>query len=339
MPRKPRIEYAGAVYHVMNRGDRGGKIFKDKLDYDLFVKMSDEVCERTGWKIHAYVLMPNHFHWLLETPGGNLVEGMKWFLSAYSMRFNVRHGQRGHVFQGRYKAVVIDKSSGGHFETASTYIHLNPARANMLPREKPALEAYPWSSYIYYLKPKRKRPKWLRVDRVLGNLALNDDARGRKGYEAYLHDRRADLRKREGKKAFKEEWKALRYGWYVGEVAFGEKLLALVDKAVVDRDRRSYSGGAMQGHDEAAAEKLVKKGLSVAGLSEGDLESTRKGDERKRALAWLVHTRTQASQDWISSRLCMGCSSNISTYIRMVRDAERGSLASLRKALENKILK
>jgi len=99
MARKPRIQYEGAVYHVMSRGDRGGKIFKDRLDYDLFLTGTAEACERTGWRIHAYVLLPNHFHWLVETPEGNLVDGMKWFLGAYSQRYNSRHGQRGHVFQ------------------------------------------------------------------------------------------------------------------------------------------------------------------------------------------------------------------------------------------------
>ena len=87
-------------------------MFLDGLDYEVFLKTLTEVCERTGWRIHSYVLMKNHFHWLLETPEGNLVEVMKWFLSAYSQRFNGRHGRHGHVFQGRYKAVIVDAESG-----------------------------------------------------------------------------------------------------------------------------------------------------------------------------------------------------------------------------------
>ena len=95
MPRKPRIEYAGAVYHLMSRGDKGDKIFKDQQDYEIFFAGMREVCDRCGWKVHAFVYMPNHFHWLLETPEPNLVSGMKWFLGAYSQRFNSRHGERG----------------------------------------------------------------------------------------------------------------------------------------------------------------------------------------------------------------------------------------------------
>ena len=113
MARKPRIQYEGAVNHVMSRGDRGGKIWKDRLDYDLFLAATAEACERTGWRIHAYVLLSNHFHWLLETPEGNLVDGMKWFLGAYSQRYNSRHGQRGHVFQGNGSKLQILRVAGG----------------------------------------------------------------------------------------------------------------------------------------------------------------------------------------------------------------------------------
>jgi len=132
MPRKPRIEYNGAVYHVMNRGDQGELVFKDELDYGNFLSVIGEFCKRSGWVVHAYVLMPNQFQMRLETPEANLVNGMKWFMGTYTQKFNRRHGLRGHAFQGRYKAVLIDSDSGGYFETVSTYIHLNPARAKLL---------------------------------------------------------------------------------------------------------------------------------------------------------------------------------------------------------------
>ena len=119
------MEYGGAVYHVMNRGDTGKKVCLDRLDYETFLARMRELIGRSGWRIHAYALMPTHFHWLVETPEGNLVGGMKWFLGAYTMGFNRRHGRRGHLFQGRYKAVLVESESGGYFETVSTYIHLN----------------------------------------------------------------------------------------------------------------------------------------------------------------------------------------------------------------------
>ena len=132
MARKPRIEFAGAVYHVLSRGDRGEPIYQDDEDRLLFLRFLGEVCERTGWLIHAYILMTNHYHILLETPGANLVVGMKWLQGTYTQRFNLRHRLRGHLFQGRYKALLIDGEEAGYFLQASSYIHLNPVRAGLI---------------------------------------------------------------------------------------------------------------------------------------------------------------------------------------------------------------
>ena len=105
MPRKPRVEFAGAVYHVMCRGDRQEEIFWEDGDRECFLDTLWESCDRTGWQIHAYVLMGNHYHLLLETPEANLVAGMRWFQGTYTARFNARHRVCGHLFQGRYKAL------------------------------------------------------------------------------------------------------------------------------------------------------------------------------------------------------------------------------------------
>ncbi len=99
MPRKPRIEYDGAVYHVMSRGNRQEEICRDDTDRERFLETLTEVCARTGWIIHAYVLMSNHYHILLETPEPNLIVGMKWFQGTYTQRFNARHKVRGICFR------------------------------------------------------------------------------------------------------------------------------------------------------------------------------------------------------------------------------------------------
>jgi len=333
MSRKPRIEYKGAVYHVMNRGDRGGKVFKDKLDYELFLHAMEEVCERTGWRIHSFVLLPNHFHWLLETPEANLVAGMKWFLGAYSQRFNNRHGQRGHVFQGRYKAVVIEAESGGYFETVSTYVHLNPARAGLLRDPEKGLEQYQWSSYPWYVGPGKKRPKWLEVKRALGNIGLKDDARGRLAYAQCIEGRMNELRTKEGKKAFKELWKPVRYGWYAGSEEFKEKLISRLSKVVEGKQRASYSGAGIREHDECRAERLIRKGMRTLKIDEDDLDRLPKGHELKCLLAWLAHTHTMVSHGWLSKRLQMGYPTTVSTYIKSVRLAPAGRLARLRDKL------
>ena len=335
MSRKPRVEYAGAVYHVMNRGDRGGRIFKDKLDYDLFIHAMGELCERTGRRIHAYALLSNHFHWQIETPEANLVAGMKWFLGAYSQRFNNRHGQRGHVFQGRYKAVVIQSESGNYFETVSTYIHMNPARAGLLMDPERGLDQYPCSSYPHYLQAARKRPEWLCVGRVLGNLGMKDDARGRRAYAQYIESRKEELRTKQGRRAFKELWKPVRYGWYAGSEDFKERLLGKLSKAVEGKQRTSYSGDGIREHDEAEAERLIRKGMRILDVGEDDLRLLPKGHELKCLLAWLAHGRTMVSHGWLAQRLQMGHSTTVSTYIKRVKLAQSGRPASLRKKIEN----
>jgi putative transposase len=128
MARKVRIEYPGAVYHVMSRGDRREEIFRSDRDRFTFIDTLEEACERAGFLVHAYVLMPNHYHLLLETPEGNLVDGMRWLQATYTIRFKFRNNLVGHVFQGRYKAIPVDSGPSEYFRVLSDYIHLNPAR-------------------------------------------------------------------------------------------------------------------------------------------------------------------------------------------------------------------
>jgi REP element-mobilizing transposase RayT len=110
MARKRRLQYPFAIYHVMNRGDRREVIFLDDADRELFLETLGQTCAKTDWQVHAYCLMPNHFHLVLETPGANLVAGMKWFLGTYTNHFNRKHKLFGHLFSGRYKSLFVDGS-------------------------------------------------------------------------------------------------------------------------------------------------------------------------------------------------------------------------------------
>src|SRR6266853_279489 len=110
MARKLRIRYEGAVYHVMNRGDHQEDIFRSDQDCELFLETLRETCAKIDWQIHAWCLMSNHFHLVVKTPNGNLVAGMKWLLGTYTSRFNRLHKLFGHLFSGRYKALLVDDS-------------------------------------------------------------------------------------------------------------------------------------------------------------------------------------------------------------------------------------
>ncbi len=117
MPRKLRVEYEGAIYHLMNRGDRREAIFLDEQDRQLFLETLAEACQKTGWQVHAFCLMNNHFHLIVETPRANLVAGMRWFLGTYTARFNRRHKIFGHLFSGRFKSLIVDGSGTGYLKT------------------------------------------------------------------------------------------------------------------------------------------------------------------------------------------------------------------------------
>lgn len=165
MARKLRVEYPGAIYHVMNRGDRRELIFMDDADRQRFVETLGEACAKTGWQVHAYVLMPNHFHLVVETPQPNLVAGMKWLLGTYTSRFNRRHKLFGHLFSGRYKSLIVDGAGSGYLKRVCDYVHLNPARSRTrgMMAADTALKSFGWSSWPAYLLAPATRPAWLRA--------------------------------------------------------------------------------------------------------------------------------------------------------------------------------
>ena len=140
MPRQVRREFEGAMSPVMARGDRREAIMRDDGDRRTFVRTLGEASVRAGFPVHAYVLMSNHYHLLLETPKANLSRGMGWMQSAFTRRINTRHRFWGHVFGGRYKSILLEP--GNCFWALLDYIHLNPVRAGMI-REAEGLESYP----------------------------------------------------------------------------------------------------------------------------------------------------------------------------------------------------
>ena len=163
MARAVRVEFAGAFYHVMARGDRREAIVRDDVDRASFVRTLPEAGERSGFRVHAFVLMSNHYHLLLETPQANRSRGMGWLQNAFTRRINTRHALWGHLFGGRYKAILVEP--GNCFWALLDYIHLNPVRAGVV-AEKDGLESYVWSSLPHYLglrasDPPGWKPRWV----------------------------------------------------------------------------------------------------------------------------------------------------------------------------------
>jgi REP-associated tyrosine transposase len=159
-----RIEYAGAVYHITSRGNERKPVFKGDQDRINFLNTLQHVNKRCNWICHAYCLMDNHYHLLVETPEGNLSVGMRQLNGVYTQLFNKLHGRAGHLFQGRYKSIVIQKDS--HLLEVCRYVVLNPVRAKMV--EKP--EAWKWSSYRATAGRESSHP-CLTVDWMLGQFS------------------------------------------------------------------------------------------------------------------------------------------------------------------------
>ena len=294
MARKVRVEYPGATYHVMNRGDRREAIFRDDRDRERFLETLAQACGKTAWQVHALCLMPNHFHLVLETPRANLSAGMKWFLGTYTSWFNRRHRLFGHLFSGRYKALIVDGSGEGYLKTVCDYVHLNPARAKLLkPQER--LRAYRWSSWPEYLKSPSKRWPWLRVDRLLGEYHIGkDSAAGRRRLEEALE---AGRRAEDG-----EAYREIRRGWFLGDEGLKQELLERVSR----KSGRWHYGEELRESEQAKAQRIVAEELKRGGWTEAELANRRKGDPAKVAMAVRLRRETTMTLNWIAERLQMG---------------------------------
>jgi putative transposase len=180
MARPLRIEYPNAVYHVTSRGNARNKIFLGDQDRENFLFVLDAVVKRYNWLCHAYCLMDNHYHLMIETPDANLSRGMRQLNGVYTQKYNWWHSKTGHIFQGRYKSILVDKEN--YLLELCRYVVLNPVRANMV--EKP--EEWKWSSYGA-TAGLRTVPNYLTADWILG-LFNNNKAEAQKRYRKFVRE-------------------------------------------------------------------------------------------------------------------------------------------------------
>ena len=315
MPRQVRIEYPDAIYHVMARGNRRERIVIDDEDRRRFESALEEVVEKMGWTLYAWVLMGNHYHLVFKTPEPNLVKGMTWFQSTVTKRFNARHKLRGHLFSGRYKAVLVEEND--YLTTLVHYVHLNPVRAKRL-RVADGLESYPWSSLADYLRPPTKRSPWVDVGAGLTHMGYEDKAAGRRALLEVLEGlvsksplKRAGVVEMEGAGLNA----TLRRGWCFGTQEFHEKMDGILGGKIKSgaqyRVENGYDGRQLRSHGEKAAREYIGLGLGVLGIGADDLARLPKMDVRKALLARLLRRRTHVGLEWISAELRMGVRSSV----------------------------
>ena len=319
MARKLRLEYPGAIYHVINRGNYRGDVFAGEKTKAAFESCLFEACARAQWVLHAFVVMRNHFHLALETPEANLAAGMQWLLATFAARFNRFRGERGHLFQGRYKALVVD--AGTALGAVCDYIHLNPVRAGIVTPQ--SLDSYRYSSYWYLNRPKL-RPPLLRVQTALeqaGDLA--DRPAGWAAYAAYLGWQAAD-----GPAGKNAAYVNLSRGWALGSEAFKAELIQ--DHPLAAEARALESDGAQevrQARWQLALQRVLRK-LPASARKAADASQQNAG--WKVAVAAHLKATTDASNPWLAEQLQMGSGKYVSKLVGQLRQGSPVGAAWLR---------
>ena len=213
MARPLRIELAGGLYHVTSRGDRREAIYLDDGDRRAWLDLLGEVCERFNWRCHAYCQMTNHYHLVVETPEGNLAKGMRHLNGVYTQHVNRTHRRVGHVFQGRYKGILVEKDD--YLLELARYVVLNPVRAEMV---NDAAD-WPWSSHRAMLGAV-ETPDWLTCDWLLRQFGVTRT----KAVARYVDFVRAGI-------GLPPIWDQLRQQIYLGSGAFVARMQAEIESA------------------------------------------------------------------------------------------------------------
>lgn len=301
MPRKQRIEYPGAVYHIISRGNYRKDLFTHAKTAEAFERTIFEAAERCGWKLYAYVIMSNHYHLAIETPEPNMVEGMRWLQSTFATRFNRFRNERGHVFQGRYKALLIneDRPLLGLID----YIHLNPVRAKICTIEK--LKDYTRSSFPKYFQRTVQPP----LDRitVLQLADLPDTVGGMRKYG----DRLKLLEEHDPKQ---RETLAKKYcrGWFLGSAKAKKELsndLADSNPGV------DWEGIDLKELNEISWERIVQAEMKRLKKKDADISADPKGADWKVTIAKRLRKETTAKNPWIAERIQMGHPNYVSNLV------------------------
>lgn len=300
MARRLRIQFSGARYHVINRGNLRHDIFATRGAIHSFVAALDEAATQFGWSVHAFVVMRNHYHLALETPQPNLVDGMHWLQSTFAtrlMRFNRHHG---HVFQGRYKSLLVQDTF--HLARVCDYIHLNPVRAHVVSVDR--ITAFEASSLSRWLNG--SAPDWLRGDELLRTAGIEEAGNPWPRYADHLirlAAARNDERVTRG---------ALSSGWAIGTAGW---------RQAIARDYRHLALAPEMSAAETAELKSVRwrhalaAALTACGKSQSDLERAPKGATWKISLARTLRTTVAPPYRWLADQLHMGKPASLRVYL------------------------
>lgn len=306
MARPLRIEFAGALYHITSRGNERRPIFRANRDRETFLGFLADATRRFGWSVTSWVLMNNHFHLVIQTPEPNLSRGMQWLNGTYAAWFNHRYSRSGHLFHGRFKAVLVEKES--YFAEVLRYVALNPVRAGIVKRP----EDYRWSSYRA-AAGFEAAPDWLDTvalhqvfdeDVATAQIQFRDFVETRNGHEERLWDR-------------------LMNGLYLGTSAWAKQMRAVVESRPRSTDHPTTQRAVGRPQMPAVIEAVAQ----VAGESVIAIRSVR-GNRWRRLVAWLGWHEGLVTLRLIAASLRLRSEGHISRLIRRC-EAELGSDNSL----------
>lgn len=314
------MQFEGGIYHVINRGNYRADVFASERTKTAFLKCLGEACEKSGWRIHAWCVMSNHYHLAVETPRANLVDGMSWLQGTFATRFNRFKKEHGRLFQGRYKSLIVDPGDG--LGALCHYIHLNPVRAGLC--DIRGLTSWPWSSCRWLSCPK-ERAKWYDPSEFLRHAGgLPNTAAGRRRYLGYLEG----LAEHEA--ARKElGFDQMSRGWSIGSREFRKDLL---------KNHKAYAAARALGDDglaeakEEALQGLLGLLLIRVGVARAQITEEGKFVEWKLAVAAAMKSRTTVTNAWLRENLAMGSiheiSRQVAAWTRNPNRKLQGKLAS-----------
>jgi len=252
MARPLRLELAGGLYHVTSRGDRREAIFLNDADRLVWLEVFAQTCKRFNWICHAWCLMDNHYHIVVETIEGNLAQGMRHLNGVYTQTFNRTHKRVGHVFQGRYKAIIVEKE--GYLLELARYVVLNPLRAGMVKD----IADWHWSSYAAMLGIQAK-PEWLQSDWILGQFS----SQRRRAINLYIDFVRAGV-------GLPSVWEQLSGQVFLGSDRFLKRMQAMSGKATIGEIPRAQRRPVAKPLDYYQTKHRDAKAAMIAAYATGD---------------------------------------------------------------------
>lgn len=302
MARKPQIQYPGAIYHIINRGNYRKNLFENVGAAEAFLKVLAEATPRFGWKLHAYVLMRNHYHLALETPSPSLVQGMHWLQSTLATRFNRFRRENGHLFQGRYKSILIEDLAA--LSRVVDYIHLNPVRAKVVAAEQAG--NYRWSSLVCFPKGTRL-PGLTAADWLAAHGGWRDDAEGWKTYKEYLVDVGRD----------EARWRmagleGLSRGWAIGSSCWRRKLAEDYAQRVLEPGMERDEVYELR---ESFWSLCLEEELAALGKTKADLTCRPRKQPWKLDLARRIRDKAAAPYRWLADALDFGRPESLRSYL------------------------